>query len=696
MEIRDEPIKLGPWEFSPSAKRLQQAGVVRELEPLAAELLAYLASRAGEVVSLDDLHGQLWANRIVTDSSIYRQIAELRRLLGDDARAPSYIETVRKRGYRLVATVDTAGSAVAAKPIASSGSTVVWSATVLTLAVLPVEPLTPAIPVHQVRALTALLTDQLAVLKQFRVISEWSVRSFLRTERDWSVLADRFGVHRFVTGSLAPAASADALELSLAVVDAATGEQCATLVHLLDREFAAADAGAVVTALVQALTGNDRDVSRSPLLPGESSPLLLGAQEVLNTGYQESNLRRAIDGFSAALNENPESVAALAGRATASLRLYYNYFDRSDARLGFARADIDQALSIDSTSAVALYAAGYYQTAVGDADQALTLLTHSLERKPSFSDPWQAIGRIATRSNDFPLALEAFQRATQLAPLNALATYDRGLAEFVMGRYRSAYHSLKHAIELEPGFEAAYFSAAHLALAWLGDRREASRLLLALADQTDRESVVRALLLPGLANFFVLVLEVFAEQLRSWSTTEQGGDSGTWHLVMAEIAAADGELSLAHRHYREVIRLREQALEVQPTDPWYYTELAQAQAGIGDDAGARRSMDRMLTVAPVEADAYQNVDFLWHRAFVLVMLEDYDGAVTAARTASAYFSTTTPMYLRHYPRWEPMFERADFRVLMDEAQSRWRALDSRSDRPGELEPKLSELIRTRS
>jgi TolB-like protein/DNA-binding winged helix-turn-helix (wHTH) protein len=68
-------------------------------------LLVCLAEHAGEVVSIDALLDQVWAGVFVSQDSVYQAVASLRRLLGDDSKQPTYIETVPRLGYRLVAEV---------------------------------------------------------------------------------------------------------------------------------------------------------------------------------------------------------------------------------------------------------------------------------------------------------------------------------------------------------------------------------------------------------------------------------------------------------------------------------------------------------------------------------------------------------------------------------------------------------------
>lgn len=69
-------------------------------------LLLCLAERAGEVVSIDTLLDEAWADVTVAPDSVYQAVTSLRRVLGDDPKQPKYIETVPRLGYRLVATVE--------------------------------------------------------------------------------------------------------------------------------------------------------------------------------------------------------------------------------------------------------------------------------------------------------------------------------------------------------------------------------------------------------------------------------------------------------------------------------------------------------------------------------------------------------------------------------------------------------------
>jgi TolB-like protein len=68
-------------------------------------LLLCLAQRAGEVVSIEDLLNEVWSGVVVTQDSVYQAVASLRRVLGDDPKRPTYIATVPRLGYRMIASV---------------------------------------------------------------------------------------------------------------------------------------------------------------------------------------------------------------------------------------------------------------------------------------------------------------------------------------------------------------------------------------------------------------------------------------------------------------------------------------------------------------------------------------------------------------------------------------------------------------
>ena len=98
-------FKIAAWLVQPSLNRLSCEDHVIQLEPKLMDVLVYLAANAGRVVSKNDITDAVWPDVFITESVITRSIAILRRAFGDDVRSPRFIETISKRGYRLIADV---------------------------------------------------------------------------------------------------------------------------------------------------------------------------------------------------------------------------------------------------------------------------------------------------------------------------------------------------------------------------------------------------------------------------------------------------------------------------------------------------------------------------------------------------------------------------------------------------------------
>src|SRR5262245_52931090 len=114
--------RIGEWSVEPALDALRRGGETVRLEPKAMELLVALASRPGQVVSREELLTGVWPGVVVGDEALSQAVTKLRKALGDDARAPTYIETISKRGYRLIAQVEPLQSGPAmATPVAGRG-----------------------------------------------------------------------------------------------------------------------------------------------------------------------------------------------------------------------------------------------------------------------------------------------------------------------------------------------------------------------------------------------------------------------------------------------------------------------------------------------------------------------------------------------------------------------------------------------
>lgn len=97
-----QAVYLGDIEVRRELNALVRAGEEVHLEPKVMDVLALLMRRADEVVTRQELLDEVWEGRAVGEETLTRCISELRSALGDSVKDPTFIQTVPKRGYRLL------------------------------------------------------------------------------------------------------------------------------------------------------------------------------------------------------------------------------------------------------------------------------------------------------------------------------------------------------------------------------------------------------------------------------------------------------------------------------------------------------------------------------------------------------------------------------------------------------------------
>ncbi len=116
-ELR-QGFRLGDWEVLPLRGVLRRDGREEKPEPRVFGVLIALAKRDGDLVTRDELVDELWDGRPTSDEPINRCLSQLRRHLGDKSRPHRYVETLTRRGYRLVQPVEPLEHAEPAEPAA--------------------------------------------------------------------------------------------------------------------------------------------------------------------------------------------------------------------------------------------------------------------------------------------------------------------------------------------------------------------------------------------------------------------------------------------------------------------------------------------------------------------------------------------------------------------------------------------------
>jgi serine/threonine-protein kinase len=186
-------LKVGSWIVDPSLNSMSSEGRTVRLEPKVMEVLLCLAKHPGETLSKEQLFQAVWPNIIVTEGVLKRCIAELRRAFDDDARNPHIVETISKRGYRLLAPV----SAPATAPVPQE-EVVTDSIVVLPFANLSADPENE----YFADGITEEIIDALAQIQGLRVVARSSAFSFKGKHIDLRIVGEQLKVRTVLEGSV--------------------------------------------------------------------------------------------------------------------------------------------------------------------------------------------------------------------------------------------------------------------------------------------------------------------------------------------------------------------------------------------------------------------------------------------------------------------------------------------------------------
>ncbi len=199
-------IGIGQWVLDLGSQQLQRNGESHALNPKEMSVLLQLTWAAPNLVTTDELLDDSWPEVVVGDHVLHEVIGRLRRMLGDSARRPAYIETLRKRGYRLIAPVTNGprreidGAAVTGNPTG-------------TVAMLPFEDLSPA----QDLGWLANRSREVLLARLSRIEPLALVRASYPLEHygDATLAGQRLGVHTLLRGSVFPAGESVTLLIQL-------------------------------------------------------------------------------------------------------------------------------------------------------------------------------------------------------------------------------------------------------------------------------------------------------------------------------------------------------------------------------------------------------------------------------------------------------------------------------------------------
>ena len=360
--------RFGGFELDLRSGELSKQGVRVRLQDKPLRILELLLERHGEVVTRDELRQVLWPGDTFVDfdGGLNTAVNKLRAALGDSAERPRFVETVGRRGYRLIASVEAVEAAPelpALAPVPSRGragsagppaapqgrrlrpivmlagaalvaalGAVLWSklspaptpAGIRSLAVLPLKSLSSqSEDDYFADGITEALITQLAGVRSLRVISRQSVMRYKDSNKSLPEIARELGVDAVVEGSVARSAGRVRVSAQLihAPVDrhlwANSYERDLVDVLALQAEVAAAIAGEVRATL----TAPDRArLARNRPVDPEAYDLYLRGRYFFYRRFQDDpvpTISKSVDYLEKAIAKDPQFALAHAALAEA-------------------------------------------------------------------------------------------------------------------------------------------------------------------------------------------------------------------------------------------------------------------------------------------------------------------------------------------------------------------------------------------
>lgn len=500
-----ERARIGPFELNFPLGELRKHGIRLKIHDQPLRILEMLASRPGELVTREEIRQRLWPSGTFVDfdNGLNSAINRLRSVLADSAEAPKVIETIPRRGYRLVAPVEIVSVASVLErrlkaqpphgtPVVAAASrhwlywllpacTVLFLLVVATglryfsrqsrvaaardgrvvIAVLAFDNLTGnANQEYLADGLTEELTSELARFDpaHLGVIARTTATAYKGTNKTIAQIGSELRAQYLLECSLRE--QANRMRVSAQLVR--TSDQThiwardyeRDLVNVLDLED---DLAADIAREVKVqLTPEQRLFARAPKVANPAAyDAYLQGRFLFGTRSKES-MFRAVDFFKRSASLDPNYAPAYTGLAETYLILGGGYMPSGEAyELG--RIAAVRALQLDDHLAEAHAALGYFKFIdEWDWDGADREFRKAIELNPEDANAhhWYAAYLAAFRRDSE--ATSQIAKALELDPLSIANNYTAGYVYCEIGHYAEAVDRFRRALELDPRSSAAH------------------------------------------------------------------------------------------------------------------------------------------------------------------------------------------------------------------------------------------------
>lgn len=439
-------VRFGAFDLDLASGELRKGDAPVRLQPQPLRVLTLLASRAGQLVSREEIQKQVWTDDTFVDfdQGLNYCIRQIRAALCDDAETPRFIETVPRRGYRFVANLQAVSPPMVAR---------------IMLAVLPFQNLsTDSEQEYFSDGLTEEMIAQLGRLNSQRlgVIARTSAMRYKHTEKSIEVIGRELGVSYVLEGSVRRAGHRVRVTAQLIQAKdqthlwAESFERAVGDILALQSDFA----HAIATEIGVQLAPQEQVRLASPRLVDASAyEAYLKGRYFWKRRSREA-LQKGVQYFNHAIEIDPAYAPAYAGLADVYLtQLDYNYLPPRDA---FALADqvLLDALRLDNTLAEPHTSLGHLRLHQFNWAAAARQFTRAIELNPGYDTAHYYYANLLAAFGRFDEALAEVNRTLELDPISANTRQNWLFILYLARRYDQAIEQVTDTMEMDPEYTA--------------------------------------------------------------------------------------------------------------------------------------------------------------------------------------------------------------------------------------------------
>jgi TolB-like protein/tRNA A-37 threonylcarbamoyl transferase component Bud32/Flp pilus assembly protein TadD len=541
------------------------------------------------------------------------------------------------------------------------------------LAVLPFQNLGAPDDQYFADGITEEITARLARLNGLAVISRTSTMQYKTSTKTIREIGTELGVRYVLEGSIRwqhERGGASEVRVTPQLIRVADDRHLwaevysgdLTQVFRVQEEIANKVAEALNVTLLASAPSNQ---PAQPTSNFEAYDYYLRGNAFLFRGTDGEEYRRAAELYQRAVQLDSGFALAWARLSHSHSAVYWFYTDRSDARLGLAKAAAQRALALDPDLPDAHIALGYYYYwGSRDYPRALEQFAIAQRREPNNSVLLQAAAYVQRRQGHWEEAAANLARAIELDPVDYMAL--RSLAETyaALRRYREAERYADRAIALHPELRGGYQYKARAELD-AGDTADARRTL------QDAEQAVGAHKAavdwvnprPPAALLPFLGLET-RRALTQLELSADISDTAAYYLLKGDVLRLGNQTGRARAYADSARVILEQKSQQRPEDPAFHADLGLAFARLGRKAEAIREGRRAVELLPLSRDAYAGGDMVANLARIYALVGEEDAALERLGYLLSIPSNISANVLRIDPDLAPLRRNPRFRRLV--------------------------------